>query len=143
VYAPGTLEVVSYKNGRRWASDVVKTAQAPARLEAQPDRSEIRSDGRDLSFVTVRVVDQGGILAPRADNRIRFGIDGPGEIVATDNGDPTSFEPFRTPERKAFGGLCLVIVRAKPGQPGRILLTATSEGLRAGTASITAAGRRP
>jgi beta-galactosidase len=142
VYAPGTLEVVSYMNGRRWASDVAKTAQAPARLVAQPDRPEIRSDGRDLSFVTVRVVDQGGILQPRADNRIRFTIDGPGEIVATDNGDPTSFEPFRAPERKAFNGLCLAIVRAKAGQPGRILLTATSDGLRAGTASITAAARR-
>ncbi len=143
VYAPGTLEVVSYKNGRRWASDVVKTAQAPARLEAQPDRSEIRADGRDLSFVTVRVVDQGGILVPRADNRIRFTIDGPGEIVATDNGDPTSFEPFQAPERKAFGGLCLVIVRAKAGQPGRIRVTAAGEGLRPATASITAAARRP
>ena len=121
----------------------MKTAQAPARLEAKPDRSEIRSDGRDLSFVTVRVVDQDGILAPRADNRIRFTIDGPGEIVATDNGDPTSFEPFRAPERKAFSGLCLVIVRATAGRPGRIRLTATSDGLRAGTASITAAARRP
>jgi beta-galactosidase len=141
VYVPGTLEVVSYKNGRRWASDVVKTAHAPARLEAQPDRPEIRSDGRDLSFVTVRVVDQGGILVPRADNRIQFTIDGPGEIVATDNGDPTSFESFQAHERKAFGGLCLVIVRAKAGQPGRILLTATSDGLRAGSARITTAAR--
>ncbi len=142
VYAPGTLEAVSYKNGQRWASDVVKTAQAPARLEVQPDRSEIRADGRDLSFVTVRVVDQGGVLVPRADNRIRFTVDGPGEIAATDNGDPTSFEPFQAPERKAFSGLCLVIVRAKPGRSGRILLTATSDGLRAGTASITAAAGR-
>ena len=62
-------------------------------------------------------------------NRIRFSIDGPGEIVATDNGDPTSFESFPSKERNAFNGLCLAIVRAKPGQTGMITLKAQSEGL--------------
>ena len=117
-YEPGTLEVVTYKNGVKWATDSVKTAGAPAGLEAVPDRSAIRADGCDLSFVTVRVVDGNGLMAPRAGNRIKFTIEGPGEIVATDNGDPTSFEPFQAHERKAFNGLCLVIVRAKAGQTG-------------------------
>src|SRR5205085_5559048 len=67
-YAPGTLEVVAYKNGRRWATDRVTTAGTPARLEVVPDRATIRADGRDLSFVTVRVVDARGVLAPRASN---------------------------------------------------------------------------
>ncbi len=138
VYEPGTLEVVAYKNGRRWATDTMKTAQAPAALEAIPDRAAIRSDGRDLSFVTVRVTDAGGLTAPRADNPLTFKIEGPGEIVATDNGDPTSFEPFQAPKRRAFNGLCLVIVRAKPGQTGAITLTASGEGLRGGATIITA-----
>lgn len=80
-----------------------------------------------------------GVVVPRADPRIRFTVEGPGEIVATDNGDPTSFEPFPSPERHAFSGLCLVIVRAKPGLPGRIRITASSEGLSVGSAVITAA----
>jgi beta-galactosidase len=71
-------------------------------------------DGLDLSFVTVRVADN-GLTAPRANNPIKFTIEGPGEIVATDKGDPTNLEPFSTPEREAFNGLALVIVRAKPG----------------------------
>lgn len=143
VYEPGVLEVVAYKDGRRWATDRVQTAQAPAGLEARPDRSVIRADGRDLSFVTVRVVDAGGLTVPRADNRLAFAIEGPGEIVATDNGDPTSFEPFQAPGRRAFNGLCLVIVRAIPGQPGRIRLTASSDGLPDAvvTISTTPAGR--
>ena len=139
VYEPGTLEVVTYKNGQKWATDVVQTAQAPAALEVRPDRSEIQADGRDLSFVTVRVVDAGGLTAPRADNRIKFAIEGPGEIVATDNGDPTSFEPFQAPRRQAFSGLCLAIVRGRPGQPGSIQLTASSDGLKSGVAVITTA----
>lgn len=137
VYEPGTLEVVAYKNGRKWATDTVKTSQAPAALEMTPDRATICADGRDLSFVTVRITDASALTAPRANHPLRFMLEGPGEIVATDNGDPTSFEPFQSPERKAFNGLCLVMVRGKPGQPGRLQLTVTSEGLKAGTTTIT------
>lgn len=138
VYAPGTLEVVAYKQGKKWATDCVVTAQAPVALAAEPDRVEIRADGRDLSFVTVRVVDSAGVLTPRADNHIRFTVDGPGEIVATDNGDPTSFESFQAPERKAFSGQCLVIVRGRPGQAGKITVTASGEGLKEAVTMITA-----
>jgi beta-galactosidase len=137
VYEPGVLEVVAYRNGTKWATDVMRTAQASAKLEARADRHQIRPDGLDLSFVTVRIADASGITTPRAGNRIRFNIEGPGEIVATDNGDPTSFEPFQAHERRAFNGLCLVIVRANAGQPGRIVVTASSEGLAPATAVIT------
>ena len=137
-YAPGTLEVVAYREGRRWATDRVRTAGAAARLEATPDRATIRADGRDLAFVTVRVTDAAGVTAPRADHALRFTIDGPGEIVATDNGDPTSFEPFQAPARRAFNGLALVIVRAKPGRRGPITLRAGGDGLRTGSTVITA-----
>jgi len=126
VYQPGELKVAAYKDGAPWATDVVKTAGAPARLEASPDRSEIRSDGQDLSFITVRVTDKDGVTVARANNRINFTIEGPGQIVGTDNGDPRSFESFQAPERNAFNGLALLIVRAKPGQQGSIKVWAES-----------------
>jgi beta-galactosidase len=138
-YAPGELKVVTYKAGKPWATDVVRTAGTPAKLEATPDRAAIRADGADLSFITVRIADRDGNTAPRADNRIRFTITGPGEIVATDNGDATSFEPFQSPERKAFNGLCLVIVRSKPGEKGAIRVSAQAEGLQG--ASVTLQSR--
>ena len=136
VYQPGTLKMVAYKNGKPWATDEVKTAGEPAKLKLEPDRSMIDADGKDLSFVTVAVTDSNGLTAPRADNRIHFDIEGPGEIVATDNGDPTSFESFQSRDRKAFNGLCLVIVRGKPGQPGKIKLAAKADGLKIETVSI-------
>jgi beta-galactosidase len=116
----------------------MRTAGAPARLEAAADRAAIRADGRDLAFITVRVTDDHGTTVPRATNRIHFKIDGPGEIVATDNGDPTSFEPFQSPQRNAFHGLALAIVRAKPGQPGVITLSADSEGLQSAAVAVRA-----
>ncbi|HTR41960.1 MAG TPA: beta-galactosidase GalB [Pseudomonadales bacterium] len=136
VYEPGTLKVVTYKDGKKWATDEVKTAGTPAGLKLEPDRDTIRADGSDLSFVTVTVTDKDGRPAPRADNPIHFEIEGPGEIVATDNGDPANFESFSSHDRKAFNGLCLVIIRTKANHPGKITITATADGLKAGEVSI-------
>jgi beta-galactosidase len=136
IYQPGMLKVVAYKNGKKWATDVVKTTGAPAKLLLSVDRSKIAADDKDLSFITVTVADKKGLLVPRSKNHIKFEISGPGEIVATDNGDATSFESFQAPERNAFNGLALVIVRAKAGQGGAIKLTATSDGLAPATINI-------
>jgi beta-galactosidase len=136
VYEPGTLKVVTYKHGAKWATDEVKTAGAPTKLKIEPDHEQILANGSDLSFITVAITDKAGLTAPRADNRIHFAVDGPGEIVATDNGDPTSFESFRSHDRKAFNGLCLVIVRGRVGQPGKITISATADELSAAKATI-------
>jgi beta-galactosidase len=138
VYEPGTLKVVAYKNGVEWATDEMKTAGSAAKLKLEPDHNEIRADGRDLSFVTVTVTDKDGVTVPRADNRIQFEVNGPGEIVAMDNGDPTSFESFQSHDRKAFNGLCLAIIRGKSNQPGKIKLTAKADGLEVGTTVVSA-----
>lgn len=136
VYQPGEVKVIAYRKGRKWATDVMKTTGPAAKLLLQPDRTTIRADGDDLSFVTVTVADRSGLLVPQSKNHITFKVDGPGEIVATDNGDATSFESFQAPERNAFNGLALVIVRAKAGQRGTIKLVAESDGLRTGSARI-------
>src|SRR5947209_8431574 len=95
----------------------------------KPDRATINADGYDLSFITVTIADKAGLLVPRSKNRVRFEISGPGEIMAVDNGDATDHESFQGKERKAYNGLALVIVRAKPGQSGQIKLAARSDGL--------------
>ena len=143
IYQPGTLTVVTYKNGQPWATEAVKTAGAPAQLRLEPDRPTFGADGKDLSFVTVTVTDPQGLTVPRADNRIHFDIEGPGEIVATDNGDPTSFESFQSHDRKAFNGLCLVMVRGLSGETGKIKLTATAAGLKMGTISLNTTSIQP
>jgi len=141
VYQPGELKVVAYKNGKQWATDAMKTTGPAAKLTLQADRNIIRDDGRDLSFVTVTVADQNGLLVPRSMNLIKFSVEGPGEIVATDNGDATSFESFQAPEHSAFNGLALVIVRAKAGQSGTIVLKAESDGLSMARIAIESRGK--
>lgn len=135
-YEPGELKVVAYKNGKSWATDVVITAGAAAKLELSADRATINADGKDLSFVTVRVADAKGVFSPRANNAITFEVSGHGEIVATDNGNPADFTPFPSNVRKAFNGLALVVIRSKKGEAGSIKVTAKSPGLKEGQVVI-------
>jgi beta-galactosidase len=137
VYQPGELKVVAYKKGAKWAEAVQRTTGPAAKLALSADRTTLRADGSDLSFVTVAVADKDGLLVPRSKNAMKFSLTGPGEIIATDNGDATSFESFQSPERKAYNGLALVIVRTKAGETGAITLRAESAGLTAGELKLT------
>jgi beta-galactosidase len=136
VYEPGTLRVVTYRNGREWAVAEMRTTGAAAKLALTPDRREIRADDTDLVFVTLSVQDKDGRSVPRANDQVRFSIEGPGRIVATDNGDPTSFEPFQSPDRRAFNGLALAIVRASRGARGTIRVSASAPGFQSASTEI-------
>lgn len=128
-FEKGELRAVSYKNGEKWAEEIVRTTGNPAILKITADRSVIEADGKDLSFITVQVADKDGIVVPDSDNKIEFSIEGPGEIVATDNGDPTDLTSFSTKEKKVFSGNALVIIRSNGKEEGEIKLIAKSEGL--------------
>ncbi len=137
-YAPGELHVIAYKNDKKWAEDTVKTTGPAAKIALSADQSVLKADGSDLAFITVSIADKDGSVVPRSKNHVHFSIDGPGEIVATDNGDATSFESFQAPERNAFNGLALAIVRTKHGETGKITVHATSDGLAPAEVSLTA-----
>ena len=136
-YEPGELKVVAYKNGKKWSTDVMQTTGPAAKLMLAADRPTFAADGKDLCYITVTVADKKGRLVPRSKNHVKFSLSGPGEIVAVDNGDATSFEPFHAKEHNAYNGLALIIVRAT--QPGPITLTAQSDGLKAATLGLEVA----
>jgi beta-galactosidase len=100
-----------------------------AKLSLTADRSTIARDGRDLSFVTLKILDKDGNIVPAAKQKVDFSIEGPGEIVATDNGDPTDLTAFPSKSRDAFNGLALAIVKSDAKRAGKIILRARAEGL--------------
>ncbi|KAJ4358875.1 hypothetical protein N0V95_002655 [Ascochyta clinopodiicola] len=138
IYEPGEVHVVAYRNGTEWASDTVRTTGAVAGFRLKADRAQIAADGDDLSFVTLEVIDANGDVVRNADSAITFSVSGPGEIVATDNGNPADLTPFPSLERKAFSGLALAIVKAKKGESGTITVTASAKGLSAGSVTVKA-----
>ncbi len=128
-FEPGTVKVVARKDGVETASQEIHTAGEPAQIRLTPDRRTIRSNGTDLSFVTVEILDKDGNLCPNADNLVQFETVGNGFIAGVDNGSPISLERFKDNKRKAFYGKCLVVLQNN-GKKGKISLKATSEGLK-------------
>lgn len=135
-YAPGELKVVAYKDGKEWATDVVKSAGAAVKVALHAEASELKADGMDLLYVDATVVDKDGTPVPRTSNLVRFSVTGPAEIVATDSGDATSHASFQAKECKAFNGKCLVIVRTRAGAAGAVTVRAEAEGLQAADVTV-------
>jgi beta-galactosidase len=134
-FEQGTLRAVSRKDGETVLTREIKTAGEPAKIELIPDRSTISADGRDLSFVTVKILDKNGIPVPDADNLVRFEISGPGHIAGVDNGYQASLEPFKANYRKAFKGMCLAIIQSA-GKAGIITLKAESEDMESASLNL-------
>ena len=134
-YKPGTLRAVARSAGLVTTSAVVRTTGKPTRVALAPDRSRIRANGEDLSFVTVTVRDRRGLAVPTAEPLIRFRVSGGARIVGVDNGDEISHTSFQAKQVRLFNGKGLVIVRAGRS-PGTVTLTAEGKGLAAATARI-------
>ncbi len=128
-YKKGVLKAISYKNGREVMTKEVKTTGEAVNIRLTADRQTIKADGKDLSFVTVEILDTEGNAIPIADNLIDFSIEGNGIIAGTDNGDPTDSNSLKKPSRKLFSGKALVVVQSgKEG--GNIMLKAKSSGFK-------------
>ena len=135
-YEPGTLKVVAYnEKGNAVAEREIHTAGKPYRIELTADRSVLKADGKDLSFITVKVVDKDGNLCPDATNLIKYAVKGQGTYRAGANGNSISLESFQRPEMKLFSGMMAAIVQSTE-KAGEIKLTAISKGLQSASIAI-------
>lgn len=129
-YEPGTVKVVAYdENGKAVAETEVHTAGKPYKIELSADRNEIEADGRDISFINVKVVDKDGNLCPDATNQIRFKVKGQGAFKAVANGNPVSLESFQESKMKVFSGQLTALIQSSE-ESGAMELEASSPGLR-------------
>lgn len=128
-YSPGTLKAVGRIQGKEILTQEITTAGNPVKIVLEPDRTTISADGKDLSFITVKVVDAQGNPVPTADNKISFHVTGQGNNLAVDNGDPTCHALFKSNDLKLFNGLGLIVVQSTE-KAGTISIKATSEGLK-------------
>ncbi len=129
VYHPGKLEARGYNNGKLVTKDIVETTTAPAQVALNSDCSTLKADGCDVAIIRVAIKDAKGKVVPTADNLVTFSIEGPGRIIGTGNGNPSSHEPDKASQRMAFNGYCLVLVQADK-QAGEIRLKAFSDTLK-------------
>jgi beta-galactosidase len=134
-YQPGELKVLGYQKGKTVNTSILRTADEPGQIWLKADRINIKADGKDLSYVTMELLDDKGIRNPKSENLIKFDIEGPGKIVGVGNANPVSIESSQANQRKAWQGRCLVIIKSD-NQQGEIHLRATSSGLKTGEITI-------
>jgi len=134
-FAAGVLKAIGHTVGKEPLVHEVKTAGAPAKILLEADRTAIAADGRDLAFLTVKVLDDAGTVVPYADNLVTFEVIGEGRLVGVDNGLQTSHEPFNVSYRKAFNGMCLAVIESGE-MAGKITVRARSAGLREASVEI-------
>ena len=136
VYQPGEVRVVAYdEQGNPVAEKTVRTAGKPHHIELVTDRSSLQADGKNLAYVTLRIVDKDGNLCPNDGRLVSFKVKGAGKYRASANGDPTCLDLFHKPEMHAFGGMLTVIVQSGE-KNGEIELQATAKGIKTGTIRI-------
>ncbi len=136
VYQPGEVKVVAYdEQGNPAAEKIVRTAGKPHHIELVTDRTSLQADGKDLAYVTLRIVDKDGNLCPNDGRLVSFKVKGAGKYRASANGDPTCLDLFHKPEMHAFGGMLTVIIQSGE-KVGDIELQATAKGVKAGIIRI-------
>lgn len=135
-YQAGELRAVGYRGGKEVRRAELKTAGQPTQLKLTADHSQLQADGQDLSYVTVELTDDKGIRYPQAENDVHFTLEGPGTIIGVSNANPVSLESYQLPQRRAWQGRCLVVVKSG-NQAGDLILKATANGLKPATLKLT------
>ncbi|WP_139956910.1 glycoside hydrolase family 2 TIM barrel-domain containing protein [Flavicella sediminum] len=131
-YKPGSLKAIATKNGKKFAEKEIKTAGKAAKIKLFVRRTSLKANGTDLAYIECTVLDKDGNVVPKADNLIKFNIDGEATVIGVGNGDNFNHDSFQAKERKAFNGKCLAIIRTNE-IPGTIKFTASSNGLTSET----------
>ena len=135
-YAAGTIVANGYDaSGNLIAQDIQYTAGTPAKLALSSDKTAVSTASDDLVYITCDVLDKNGTLCPNANNSVVFTVVG-GTIIGTDNGHGANVEKLSGSRHSAFSGKCLCVVK-HDGASGVMKITATANGLTAGTISVT------
>jgi beta-galactosidase len=114
-YAPGFLEAIAYRNGKKLTTKV-ETTEKPNTIVVSPSKTTMLADGRDAVVINISVIDRMNREVPDANNLVRFVVSGDAKIIGVGNGDPSSHEPDKILngewQRKLFNGKCQVILQA-------------------------------
>jgi beta-galactosidase len=126
----GTLIARCFDNGSETGSQALKTSGKPMAVRLIADRTGIKADRNDLSYIRAEIIDSEGNIVPDADDiMVNFEVRGNGGIAGVGNGNPADMSGFQQPRKKAYQGICMVILRPN-ATPGEIYISGTAEGLK-------------
>lgn len=127
-YKPGRIEAWGINGTDTVARHELRTAGEPAALRAEADRTQLRADGQDLSYVQLQLVDKDGTPVPHRERRIRGSVEGPARLMGLLSNDLRRTRPFTDTEDVTHLGRAFAVVQTT-GQPGHIRLRLEVEGM--------------
>lgn len=127
-FEPGTLEAVSYRDGREASRYKIETAGEPRKLllTAIENPQGFHADGADMSLVQVEVVDAQGRRCPLDNRMVSFEVDGPAEWRGGIAQGPDNY--ILSKSLPVECGVNRILLRSTV-KPGKIKVTAKAQGL--------------
>ncbi len=135
-YQPGELLAKGYRNGQEVSRHVLKTAEAPAAIQATAYPSTGALKGPSLTQIEVRIVDKNGNPVVAATNEVTVAVTGPAKVLGIESGDLASHESYQATKRQAFHGKLLVYVQTQAA--GTTSVTLQAAGLASKTLALGA-----
>ena len=134
-YQSGVLKAVCWDGYKEGSSVCIRTTGTPTALRLSADRTVIKADGQDLSYVLVELIDEQGNVVFDNERKIRFTCNGKGRVIATGNASPNDMESFRSDSPKFFKGRAMIILKSNEA-PGNLQLNVSSEGIQSASLQI-------
>lgn len=135
-YQPGILVAKGFDGAKETGSSMLKTTGKPASIHLVADRSTIKADLNDLSYIDVQIIDEKGNVVPTVDDmEISYQLTGKATIAGIGNGNVADMSSFQQNHKKVYQGRGLVIIRPS-GTAGKITLKATAAGLKEASVEV-------
>ena len=135
LYQPGELVAVGYCNGVEESRATLRTPGKPAALRLTADRTCLKAQAGDLSFITVELVDAQGNPVHHAEDTVLFSVCGAAGLQAVGTGNPVSEESYTGNRRNLYQGRAMAVLVSK-GETGTAVLTAMAEGVPASSITV-------
>ena len=134
-YQPGVLVAKAYENGIIKESTVLQTAKAVDQIKLTAENNTLKANAQDLAYIQIELQDEEGILSPTQDQLLEFTVEGPAEIIATDNANLKDTTAYPSHSRKTWNGRALVILRST-SEKGDIQLKVSNKNKLSSTIKI-------
>ena len=140
-YQPGELTAVAVRGGTVSEKVSLRTAANDATLTVVADRTLIRADTTDLSYIDIAISDTSGTVHVLRGDDISVTVHGSGVLQGFGTAAPATEDDYTASTTAAYLGRALAVVR--PTGPGEIRVVATTSTGLTGEAVITAEQRAP
>lgn len=127
-YNPGVLEARAYNGDKKVAEYKIATSKCASFAELKADRSAIKADGQDLSFIALSLKDEDGRPVQTDDRLISVSVHGGGHLAGLDNGDLRRASAFSGDSVKTHFGKALIIIQSQR-RAGEVRVRVQVEGI--------------